>query len=48
LFAVVTLAGAHHPRTGGDLRQLAIIEDGRSWCAASSSKLSAGGAKSKT
>jgi len=25
---VVTLAGAHHPRTGGDLRQLAIIEDG--------------------
>jgi len=25
---VVTLAGAHRPRTGGDLRQLAIIEDG--------------------
>jgi len=24
----VTLAGAHRPRTGGDLRQLAIIEDG--------------------
>ena len=24
---VVTLAGAHRPRTGGDLRQLAIIED---------------------
>ena len=25
---LVTLAGAHRPRTGGDLRQLAIIEDG--------------------
>src|SRR5205814_4611202 len=25
---LVTLAGAHKPRTGGDLRQLAIIEDG--------------------
>src|SRR5689334_2375470 len=25
---VVTLAGAHRPRAGGDLRQLAIIEDG--------------------
>lgn len=25
---VVTLAGARHPRTGGDLRQLAILEDG--------------------
>jgi imidazolonepropionase len=25
---LVTLAGAKHPRTGGDLRQLAIIEDG--------------------
>jgi imidazolonepropionase len=25
---VVTLAGAHRPRTGGDLRQLAIVEDG--------------------
>ncbi len=25
---LVTLAGAHHPRTGADLRQLAIIEDG--------------------
>jgi imidazolonepropionase len=25
---VVTLGGAHRPRTGGDLRQLAIIEDG--------------------
>ena len=25
---VVTLAGARRPRTGGDLRQLAIIEDG--------------------
>lgn len=24
----MTLAGAHRPRTGGDLRQLAIIEDG--------------------
>jgi imidazolonepropionase len=25
---LVTLGGAHRPRTGGDLRQLAIIEDG--------------------
>lgn len=25
---LVTLAGAHRPRTGGELRQLAIIEDG--------------------
>src|SRR5207237_8238747 len=25
---LMTLAGAHRPRTGGDLRQLAIIEDG--------------------
>lgn len=25
---LVTVAGARHPRTGGDLRQLAIIEDG--------------------
>ena len=25
---LVTLAGARRPRTGGDLRQLAIIEDG--------------------
>src|SRR5438477_13040761 len=25
---LVTLAGARHPRTGGDLRQLSIIEDG--------------------
>jgi len=25
---VVTLAGAHRPRAGGDLRQLAILEDG--------------------
>jgi imidazolonepropionase len=25
---VVSLSGAHRPRTGGDLRQLAIIEDG--------------------
>lgn len=25
---LVTLAGAHRPRSGGDLRQLAIIEDG--------------------
>jgi imidazolonepropionase len=25
---LVTLAGAHRPRTGGDLRQLTIIEDG--------------------
>jgi imidazolonepropionase len=25
---LVTLSGAHRPRTGGDLRQLAIIEDG--------------------
>jgi imidazolonepropionase len=25
---LLTLAGAHRPRTGGDLRQLAIIEDG--------------------
>src|SRR5207248_9771979 len=25
---LVTLAGAHRPRTGGDLRQLAILEDG--------------------
>src|SRR3954447_24628400 len=25
---LLTLAGAKHPRTGGDLRQLAIIEDG--------------------
>jgi imidazolonepropionase len=25
---LVTLAGAHRPRTGGDLRQLALIEDG--------------------
>ena len=25
---LVTLAGAHRPRTGGDMRQLAIIEDG--------------------
>jgi imidazolonepropionase len=25
---VVTLAGAHRPRTGGDLRQLVLVEDG--------------------
>jgi imidazolonepropionase len=25
---LLTLAGAHRPRTGGDLRQLAIVEDG--------------------
>ena len=25
---LVTLAGARHARTGGDLRQLAIVEDG--------------------
>ncbi len=25
---LVTLSGAHRPRTGGDLRQLAIVEDG--------------------
>ena len=25
---LVTLAGASRPRTGGDLRQLSIIEDG--------------------
>jgi imidazolonepropionase len=31
---VVTLGSAHRPRTGGDLRQLAIIEDSALWCAA--------------
>jgi len=43
---LVTLAGARRPRTGGDLRQLSIIEDGAMILVATASMPSADDATS--